>query len=196
MHTWTIAAYCQSSSKKDSREKNNFTEAMKHIQGHHSIPFDMHQMIMTLDEYFESLGMQTSEELKKNELLPSGIRKGTSRQILLDALYALKLGRYQAHINIIAREYWDWRLPNFVNLQSKINEDCKSFNGVYPEFNEGRESFINSFWLIHRILNDRYALVFDPQFFKVVKTTETCAQYSRIYKNCSDDLEWNTNSGN
>jgi len=178
------------SGRRADRNKGGCMKTVRLIQGHQSYRFDIDLVMQKLDEYFLLTGTPTCDEMKHNALLDSGVREGTSRTKMRSALFAMGMGSLQAYINLIAREYWGWRLPDFTDVQSRVCADVKSFYDVYSSFNEGRDTNINPFWLVHRVLEERYDRRYDVEFFKIIKTEETRNQYKRIYDACARHLGW------
>lgn len=185
------------SSRKNTKDNKSCLKAIKLIQGHHNIIFDIELITRKLDDYFARSkdNIQSGVLMRKKKLLSSGIRQGTSRDAMRSALFDMGLGKLQSFINIIAREYWGWRLPDFSDVQTGICKDVNKFHNTCSSnkrLNEGRESNMNTSWLIHRLLEHRYNKVFDIEFFRTIKTSNTQDQYDRIYNACAAELKWGT----
>jgi hypothetical protein len=147
-------AISHNSSYKDSQRVNignrnnyddceNFRKALMRYQGKqpHKPPEKLYEQ---LDEYFIKIGKQVSSEIKKLPSTPEGKKKGTSRQLMFEALGETNNSAYYDDINLIMHNYWGWDLPDISDLEEQIMEDYINTQQVYNSIpNKDRNASLN-----------------------------------------------------
>jgi hypothetical protein len=97
-----------------------------------------------LDEYFIKIGKQTGEEIRKLSTTSEGKKKGTSRQLMYEALGETNNSAYYDDINLIMNIYWGWDLPDISDIEEKIMEDYINTQQVYNAIpNKDRNASLN-----------------------------------------------------
>jgi hypothetical protein len=97
-----------------------------------------------LDEYFTKIGKLLGEEIRKLGLTSEGKKKGTSRQMMFEALGETNNSAYYDDINLIMHVYWGWELPDISELEDKIMGDYTATQQVYNSIpNKDRNASLN-----------------------------------------------------
>jgi hypothetical protein len=97
-----------------------------------------------LDEYFKKIGKNIGDEFRALPLTPEGRKKGTSRQMMFEALGETNNSAYYDDINLIMHNYWGWELPDISELEDKIMEDYMTTQQVYNAIpNKDRNASLN-----------------------------------------------------
>jgi len=147
-------AISHSSTYKDSQRVNignrnnyddceNFRKALMRYQGKqpNKPPEKLYEQ---LDEYFIKIGKQTGEEIRKLSTTSEGKKKGTSRQLMYEALGETNNSAYYDDINLIMNIYWGWDLPDISDIEEKIMEDYINTQQVYNAIpNKDRNASLN-----------------------------------------------------
>jgi hypothetical protein len=107
----------------------NFNKALLRFQGKqiHRPPVKLYEQ---LDAYFTRINKSKGVEMCKLPL-EDGKRKGTSREMMFEALSETNNSAYYDDINLILHNYWGWDLPNIVHLEDRIMEDYIATQQVY-----------------------------------------------------------------
>jgi len=67
----------------------------------------------------------------KLPLTENGRKKGTSREMMFEALSDTNNSAFYDDINLILHLYWGWELPNISHLEERIMEDYINTQQVY-----------------------------------------------------------------
>lgn len=108
----------------------NFRKVLMRFQGK-QFNRPPNKLYEQLDEYFRKIGKPIGEEIQKLALTPEGKKKGTSRQMMFEALGETNNSAYYDDINLIMHNYWGWELPDISELEDKIMEDYMATQQVY-----------------------------------------------------------------
>ena len=147
-------AISHTSTYKDSQRVNignrnnyddceNFRKALMRYQGKqpHKPPEKLYEQ---LDDYFENIGKAHRNDIKKLPKTSEGRKKGTSRQLMFEALGETNNSAYYDDINLIMHIYWGWDLPDVSDLEEKIMEDYINTQQVYNAIpNKDRNASLN-----------------------------------------------------
>lgn len=108
----------------------NFRKALLRFQGkqNHRPPSKLYEQ---LDEYFIRIKKPVSSDILKLSLTSDGKKKGTSREMMFDALSETNNSAYYDDINLILHIYWGWELPDISHLEERIMEDYINTQHVY-----------------------------------------------------------------
>ena len=165
-------------SKNNYEDRANFEKVLMRFQGKQQNKPDR-ALYEKLDEYFKSRGLPTSKEYNEMPLLPDGTKKGTSREMMFEALSRIGCSGYYDDINLICSVFFGWTLPNISHLEEKIMEDYDIFQDVYEQLDlEGRKSSLNSQWKLY-ILLKRRGYPCKSKNFKI-PTTPSILEYHKI----------------
>lgn len=97
-----------------------------------------------LDEYFKKIRKPIGDEIQTLPLSSEGKKKGTSRQMMIEALIETNNTAYYDDINLIMHIYWGWELPDISELENKIMEDYMLTQQVYNTIpNKDRDASLN-----------------------------------------------------
>ena len=97
-----------------------------------------------LDEYFDRIGKSKGAEFQALGLSPEGKKKGTSRQMMFEALGETNNSAYYDDINLIMHNYWGWELPDISELEDKVMEDYMTTQQIYNVIpNKDRNASLN-----------------------------------------------------
>jgi hypothetical protein len=97
-----------------------------------------------LDEYFTKICKPIGDEFRALPLTPEGKKKGTSRQMMFEALGETNNSAYYDDIKLIMHNYWGWELPDISELEDKIMEDYMTTQQVYNAIpNKDRNASLN-----------------------------------------------------
>ncbi len=130
-------------SRNNYDDCENFRKALQRFQGKqsHQPPQKLYEQ---LDEYFFRLGKGSAREVQRLPLTEEGHKKGTSRQMMFEALSETNNSAYYDDINLILHNYWGWSLPDISQLEEKIMEDYISTQKVYNSIqNKDRNASLN-----------------------------------------------------
>lgn len=121
----------------------NFRKALQRFQGKqsHRPPLKLYEQ---LNDYFEKMGKCLGEDIQSLPLTKDGQKKGTSRQMMFEALSETNNSAYYDDINLILHIYWGWALPNISNLEERIMQDYIATQKVYNAIpNKDRDASLN-----------------------------------------------------
>lgn len=129
--------------KNNYDDCENFRKALQRFQGKqsHRPPKKLYEQ---LDEYFKKMGKYSSKEIQSLPINEEGQKKGTSREMMFEALSETNNSAYYDDINLILHIYWGWNLPNICHLEEKIMDDYISTQKVYNSIqNKDRNASLN-----------------------------------------------------
>ena len=117
------------SNRNNYDDCENFRKALLRFQGkqNHQPPIKLYEQ---LDDYFVKIKKPTSKDILKIPLL-EGRKKGTSREMMFEALSETNNSAYYDDINLILHIYWGWELPDISQLEERIMEDYINTQHIY-----------------------------------------------------------------
>ena len=121
----------------------NFRKVLMRFQGKqpNRPPLKLYEQ---LDEYFRKICKQIGDEIRSQPITSDGRKKGTSRQMMFEALGETSNSAYYDDINLIMHNYWGWELPDISELEEKIMEDYMITQQVYNSIpNKDRNASLN-----------------------------------------------------
>jgi hypothetical protein len=121
----------------------NFRKVLMRFQGKqpNRPPVKLYEQ---LDEYFERICKPKCIEIQALPITIEGKKKGTSRQMMFEALGETNNSAYYDDINLIMHNYWGWDLPDITELEEKIMEDYMTTQQVYNAIpNKDRNASLN-----------------------------------------------------
>lgn len=125
--------YSITSDSEESRYRNdeNFYNTLLKYQGRGNIklPDNWFQL---LDGYFSNTNLYPADDIKKQPLNDNGTRGNTNRKILKSAMSKVGLNNY-SEINYIGHIYWDWKLPDLSDYESRILADYALTQAYYNQ---------------------------------------------------------------
>lgn len=120
--------------KNNYDDCENFRKALHRFQGKqfHRPPAKLYEQ---LDVYFAKINKPLSAEV---HTLPmeNGKKRGTSREMMFEALSETNNSAYYDDINLILNVYWGWELPDISHLEERIMEDYINTQQVYNSIKE------------------------------------------------------------
>jgi len=134
----------QNSGHSGYENSGNFEKKMARKQGklHSDIPPNLFEK---LDAYFVSQGYKTGEEIRAQECLPNGEKKGTSLEILTKALSSIKMSNLYGDSDYICHVYWGWTLLNFEEYEKDLVDLYHRTQNVYNSMeSKSREAALNT----------------------------------------------------
>lgn len=141
--TYRDTQHNNNNSKNNYDDCDNFRKALARFQGKqsHRPPNKLYEQ---LDEYFTRINKPIGEEIIKLPLLSDGRKKGTSRQMMFEALSETSNSAYYDDINLILHTYWGWSLPDISQLEEKIMDDYIATQKVYNSIpDKDRDASLN-----------------------------------------------------
>jgi hypothetical protein len=119
-----------SSNRNNYDDCENFRKALYRFQGkqNNRPPVKLYEQ---LDVYFIRINKPIGSEILKLPLSEDGKKKGTSREMMFEALADTNNSAFYDDINLILHIYWGWELPNISHLEEKIMEDYINTQQVY-----------------------------------------------------------------
>lgn len=173
-------------------DMENFRRALIRFEGLQDRPNKI--IYEKLDNYFKERGMPSSKEIKKMPLNDRGKKDGTSREILIQALSAIKYSEYYEDCNLIANELWGWVLPNLTHVREKIYKHYSITQKIFykiPLEVRGRISSLGTAFRCYKHLQ----LVHYPCYqedFKIADNPTSLSNHIKLWKmmcELSDDPE-------
>ena len=118
------------SNRNNYDDCENFRKALLRFQGkqNHRPPSKLYEQ---LDDYFTRIKKPVSKDILSLPLSEDGKKKGTSREMMFEALSETNNSAYYDDINLILHIYWGWELPDISYLEEKIMEDYINTQQVY-----------------------------------------------------------------
>jgi hypothetical protein len=117
------------SNRNNYDDCENFRKALLRFQGkqNHQPPIKLYEQ---LDDYFIKIKKPISKDILKIPLI-EGRKKGTSREMMFEALSETNNSAYYDDINLILHIYWGWELPDISQLEERIMEDYINTQHIY-----------------------------------------------------------------
>lgn len=122
----------------------NFVKKMQRKQGkiHNPLPDDLFDK---LDEYCLKIDMLSGQEIRNKKQNKKGEKRGTSLDILIEALSVLNLPKLYNDVDYIAHIYWGWSLLNFTAHEEELMDIYQQTQIFYPEVKgAGRMAALNT----------------------------------------------------
>jgi len=166
-------------SKNNYEDRANFYKVLLRYQGKQQNK-PTKQLYDKLDEYFLSRGLLSSKEYNKLPLLDNGTKKGTSREMMFEALSNINCSGYYDDINLICSVYFGWILEDISHLEDDIMKDYDKFKTAIdnlPDL-EGRKSSLNSQWTLYVLLKRRDSSCKSKNF--KIPSTPSILEYHKI----------------
>jgi len=137
-----------------------------------------------LDEYFVKRGLPIGSEVSVMSLDRWGKRGDTNIEMLKHALSSINRSEYLEDMNLIGKEYWNWKLPELMHLQAQlIDHYNKTQVGFYqiPAEEKERSSSLGTQW---RLWKQLVLLGHEcrPEDFKIPKNTDSLRQHEKLWR--------------
>lgn len=118
------------SNRNNYDDCENFRKALLRFQGRqtHRPPAKLYEQ---LDDYFIKIKKPTGKEITKTPPTEEGKKKGTSREMMFEALSETNNSAYYDDINLILHIYWGWDLPDISSIEERIMEDYINTQHIY-----------------------------------------------------------------
>jgi hypothetical protein len=137
-----------------------------------------------LDEYFLAHNLPKGEEVRKLPMNRRGRRGNTTPNMIWTALEKIGHTEYNDDCYLIARNYWDWELPNLIQHEQLFKQHYIStqqvFNSMTPE-EKGRSSSLGTQYRLWRELeyigHECY-----PEDFRIAENEESRRIHDRLWK--------------
>ena len=128
--TYKDALRVNSGNRNNYDDCENFRKALHRFQGkqHNRPPVKLYEQ---LDAYFIKIKKPIGSEILKLPQSEDGRKKGTSREMMFEALADTNNSAFYDDINLILHIYWGWELPNISHLEERIMEDYINTQQVY-----------------------------------------------------------------
>jgi hypothetical protein len=110
----------------------NFIKVLDKFEGKNSTPIDRN-LYSELDEYMENIDMKKGEFYRNLPLTEDGEKKGTSKEILWQALERLGYNQYYDESSYICHVYWGWSLPDLSLFRDKLIEDYQNTQTIWKK---------------------------------------------------------------
>ena len=180
----------KSGTKEDDKtEREIFNKAFLSHQAKRpvNIPEEVYKR---LDEYFSSfehLEPLTRGNILKIKLLASGKRKGTSKELMRDALSATGNASYYDRENLICVNYWKWKLADLSSVEAQVmidfDETQKAYHWMkktkHPLLN--RDSNLNIGYRLYQHLRAR-GIKCKKADFKIIGGRDILIDYDKIWQ--------------
>lgn len=159
----------------------NFRKALLRFQGKQANK-PPPKLYEHLDVYFDKIGKPPRSEIIKLPLTSDGKKKGTTRQMMFEALSETNNSAYYDDINLIIHEYWGWKLPDISHLEDQIMEDYIATQQVYNQIpDKDRDASLNiQFRLFVHLKAVGYPCTKDD--FKIQTSRDSLIFHSEMWK--------------
>jgi hypothetical protein len=119
-----------SNNRNNYDDCENFRKALYRFQGkqNNRPPVKLYEQ---LDLYFIRIKKFPGSEIIKLPITEDGKKKGTSREMMFEALADTNNSAFYDDINLILHVYWGWELPNISHLEERIMEDYINTQQIY-----------------------------------------------------------------
>lgn len=173
---------CKNNKKKDTGKisQENILRAIRRYAGKQldEVPKDLYTQ---LDNHFGSYSYPYTRE--KAASLPydsKGRRKGTTRELMLEALGHTGNSTYYEHTNLICANYWGWKLPDVSQFESKVLSNAELTQKVFEKI-KTRKSNMNIDFLAWKHLQ-AVGYNADRDDFKMIKSPEILRDYEEMWE--------------
>jgi len=177
-------------SRNNYENRENFRKALMRYQGKESneLPKDLYER---LDFYFMNYKLPKGKDIKELNVNHEWNFKGTSRELLIKALYDIDYRDYYKHVYLICHEYWGWVLPDVSHLEDTIMEDYDKSQRVYERLKpkNKKKSCMNVQYRLFRLL-ERRGHNCKPEDFKIVRTRDILEEYEDTWEQICRELNW------
>lgn len=178
-----------SSQTSELENLNNYLRALNRQQGLQSINIPP-RLYEDLDNYFTSSSINKLPgcRIKKLPLDSRGKKEGTNHKMLYIALEKTGYSDFYEDANVIAHNYWGWKLPSYSAYKSILIDRYKKMQPIFDHMvDKTRTSNINT---QYRIFKDLEGVGY-PCSVDEFKLPEDISELERIYKymcdNCGDE---------
>lgn len=173
----------------DKTEREIFNKAFLGHQAKRivNIPEEVYER---LDGYFSSydhLENLTRQNISKVKLLKNGKRKGTSKELMREALSATGNASYYDRENPICVNYWKWKLVDLSNIETQVMIDFDETQKVYRWMKEtkhpvlNRKSNLNIGYRLYQHLRAR-GVNCRKNNFKIIGGRDILIDYDKIWE--------------
>jgi hypothetical protein len=172
----------------DKTEKDNFHKAFLSHQAKRTINIP-EGVFERLDDYFGSfdhLEHLIRDNIHKVKLLKNGKRKGTSKELMRDALSATGNASYYDRENIICTVYWKWKLKDLSHIEMQVMVDFDETQKVYRWMKDtkhpllNRKSNLNVGYRLYQHLRAR-GIICNKKDFKIIGGRDILIDYDQIW---------------
>ncbi len=179
-------------SKNNYNDWENFERAINRYQGKQKNrpPIKLYEQ---LDIYFSTRNKTKHRSIIKTlpcYYLPitkegyksCGKKKGTSRELMLQALCDTSNPKYYDDVNLIMSVYWEWELPSIPEvLMEQIKKDYHDTQEVYYTIEKKRDASLNTQWRLYSHLKARNWPC-EIQDFKIQNSRESLMEHQDWWK--------------
>lgn len=167
-------------SRNDYSDRDNFEKALMRYQGKQidKIP---DSLFTELDTHFTARGKLTSMDIKKLPRNKHGRKNGTDLPMLYKGLLDTGYSSLYEDANLIAHQYWGWKLPDVSHLETLIMEDYEKTQRVYNMLPKERSSSLGTQFRLfkHLELRGHPCIISD---FKIVKMRESLEYHDETWR--------------
>jgi len=170
-----------SNNRNNYDDCENFRKALYRFQGkqNNRPPIKLYEQ---LDSYFTRIKKPIGSEILKFPLTEDGRKKGTSREMMFEALADTNNSAFYDDINLILHIYWGWELPNISHLEERIMDDYINTQQVYNSIlKKDRNASLNiQFRLYVHLKAAEYPCTKDD--FKIQTSRDSLIFHNEIWK--------------
>lgn len=170
-------------------DSRNFRDTLKRFQGKEivSIPAALYA---SLDDYFHDINYSDGDYFREMAPLASGIKNGTSKKIMSEALKKTGNSSYYENEAYICRHYWGWVLPDLSMYEDIIIELYFKFQACYQGFKGfDRKSSLATQVILWLILSN-LGIPCSRNDFRLVEIDKTVTYYRQVLEECTKKLGW------
>jgi hypothetical protein len=184
--TYKDSLRVNSSTRNNYDDCENFRKALYRFQGRQSNrpPAKLYEQ---LDAYFTKIKKSVSSEVLKLPITEDGKKKGTSREMMFEALSETNNSAYYDDINVILHIYWGWELPNISHVEERIMEDYINTQQVFNSISKkDRNASLNiQFRLYVHLKAVNYPCTKDD--FKIQTSRDSLIFHNEIWKQMCEE---------
>jgi hypothetical protein len=173
----------------DKTERDNFHKSFLSLQNKRAanIPEDLLNKLDIHFGKFEHLQSITRKNIENVPLRENGVRKGTSKLLMQQALHDTGNSSFYDKINAICATYWKWKLPDLSNFEKQIMIDFDFTQEEYHDMKKNKHPLLNR----KSNLNIQYRLFKHLQArghqcrvadFKMIDGRDILIDYDQIWK--------------
>jgi hypothetical protein len=177
----TIVSENKTLNCKDGYEdRENFEKALYRFQGK-QVNHPPERLFKELDMYFQSFDppLPKGEEIRLLPLASKGVKKGTSKSMMLKALSETNNSVFYEDVNLVCHLYWGWSLPDLSADEEKIMNDYDTTQEVYKRLPKDRKSSLNTQYRLWQHLKIR-GYHYPIEDFKIVKTHDILVEHDKL----------------
>lgn len=152
----TRSPFCNNATRVNTSRNNyddreNFIKAIQRFQGLQVNKPDT-TVYEKLDRYFESIGFISAKEIRKQSVNEIGMKDGTNKKLMYDALRKTGQSKQYDNIQLILHEYWGYKLHDISHLEDLILRDYDISQPIYESIIKDRKSSLNSQFRLYKHL--------------------------------------------